>query len=429
METRLLYDYYLECSSLFTDSRRVAEGGIFFALKGASFDGNRYATQALAAGARYAVIDDPAYDDHSGRMIVVEDTLQALQALARHHRRQYDIPIIAITGTNGKTTTKELTNAVMSTTHPTLCTEGNFNNHLGVPLTLLRLLPSHTHAIIEMGANHCGEIAELCAIAEPTHGLITNVGQAHLEGFGSFEGIIRTKTELYRWLRDHGGTAFVDRHNDYLTPHLEGLSLTTYGVEQAADEWISDIACSPMLHFRWQGEEATTITTKLIGSYNAQNCAAAIAVGSFFGVERAKIASAIADYSPTNNRSQWFETKHNRLIIDAYNANPSSMAAALDNLARIEAPHRGVILGDMFELGDNEASEHQRIVALLEGYRFDTVILCGAAFASLPHNPFTTLATTEEACAYLAAHPITGATLLLKGSRGMGMERLIDSSL
>ena len=349
-----LYSLFLQQKVITTDSRDCPAGSIFFALKGETFNGNAYAASALEKGCSYAVIDEPQYAT-DGRFIVVPDVLTALQQLANEHRKALSTPIIGITGTNGKTTTKELVATVLGKKYNVLYTQGNFNNHIGVPKTLLQLTKEHDLAVIEMGANHPGEIKTLVNIVEPNCGLITNVGKAHLEGFGSFEGVIKTKGELYDYLRANNGKVFIDSENEYLMNISYGLDLIPYVKGEVID-------CAPYLHFKWQGGE---IMTHLIGAYNIKNMMAAATVGLHFGVSESDINDALSGYIPSNNRSQLTVTSHNKLIVDTYNANPTSMMAALQNFSIMQVSPKMAILGDMRELGEVSAAEHQKVVDFL----------------------------------------------------------------
>ena len=371
MKLSALYQIFLDCQLVTTDSRNCPEGSLFIALKGESFNGNAFAGKALETGCAYAVIDESEYAiEGDQRYILVDDCLQTLQQLANYHRRQLGTRVIGITGTNGKTTTKELISAVLSQSHNILYTLGNLNNHIGVPSTLLRLKAEHDLAVIEMGANHPGEIKFLSEIVEPDCGIITNVGKAHLEGFGSFEGVIKTKGELYDFLRKkEGSTVFIHHDNAYLMNIAEGLNLIPYGTED--DLYVNGriTGNSPYLTFEWKaGKDGKSyqVQTQLIGEYNFPNALAAITIGRFFGVEDAKINEALAGYTPQNNRSQLKKTDDNTLIIDAYNANPTSMMAALQNFRNMEVPHKMLILGDMRELGAESAAEHQKIADYLK---------------------------------------------------------------
>lgn len=423
MEIAELYKCFMECGKVTTDSRNCPEGSMFIALKGETFNGNAFAAQALKQGCRYAVIDESEYAGEG--TILVDNCLQALQQLANYHRRQLKTPVIGITGTNGKTTTKELISTVLSRKFNTLYTEGNFNNHIGVPLTLLRLTKEHEMAVVEMGANHPGEIKTLVHIAEPDYGIITNVGKAHLQGFGSFEGVIRTKGELYDFLRAKGGaTIFIQNENPYLNGIAEGLTCVRYG--QTAGLYVSGelISCSPFLSFRWTAEGVShEVNTHLIGSYNLDNMLAAAAIGRYFGVSDDDISSVLASYLPHNNRSQLKETADNKLIVDAYNANPTSMMAALKNFRQIEAPHKMVILGDMKELGEASREEHQKVVDYLKECGFDRVVLVGPEFAAATHS-YQTFQHVDEVLADIRIHKPQGYYILIKGSNSMKLSQL-----
>lgn len=426
MEIAELYKCFMECGKVTTDSRNCPEGSMFIALKGETFNGNAFAAQALKQGCRYAVIDESEYAGEG--TILVDNCLQALQQLANYHRRQLKTPVIGITGTNGKTTTKELISTVLSRKFNTLYTEGNFNNHIGVPLTLLRLTKEHEMAVVEMGANHPGEIKTLVHIAEPDYGIITNVGKAHLQGFGSFEGVIRTKGELYDFLRAKGGaTIFIQNENPYLNGIAEGLTCVRYG--QTAGLYVSGelISCSPFLSFRWTAEGVShEVNTHLIGSYNLDNMLAAAAIGRYFGVSDDDISSALASYLPHNNRSQLKETADNKLIVDAYNANPTSMMAALKNFRQVEAPHKMVILGDMKELGEVSREEHQKVVDYLKECGFDRVVLVGPEFAAATHS-YQTFQHVDEVLADIRMHKPQGYYILIKGSNSMKLSQLPES--
>ena len=425
MEIAELYKCFMECGKVTTDSRNCPEGSMFIALKGETFNGNAFAAQALKQGCRYAVIDESEYAGEG--TILVDNCLQALQQLANYHRRQLKTPVIGITGTNGKTTTKELISTVLSRKFNTLYTEGNFNNHIGVPLTLLRLTKEHEMAVVEMGANHPGEIKTLVHIAEPDYGIITNVGKAHLQGFGSFEGVIRTKGELYDFLRAKGGaTIFIQNENPYLNGIAEGLTCVRYG--QTAGLYVSGelISCSPFLSFRWTAEGVShEVNTHLIGSYNLDNMLAAAAIGRYFGVSDDDISSALVSYLPHNNRSQLKETADNKLIVDAYNANPTSMMAALKNFRQVEAPHKMVILGDMKELGEASREEHQKVVDYLKECGFDRVVLVGPEFAAATHS-YQTFQHVDEVLADIRMHKPQGYYILIKGSNSMKLSQLLE---
>jgi UDP-N-acetylmuramoyl-tripeptide--D-alanyl-D-alanine ligase len=423
-----LYDLYLQHPIITTDSRNCPKDSIFFALKGEKFDGNKYAQVALDNGCAFAIVDDKEIATTDMRMFLVDDVLSALQQLAHHHRIALGIPVLGITGTNGKTTTKELIAAVLSKKYNVLYTQGNLNNHIGVPLTLLNLTKEHQLAVIEMGANHPGEIKTLVEIAVPNVGIITNVGKAHLEGFGSFEGVIRTKSELYDFLRETGGQAFVNLDNEILVEKSEGIPVIGYGMKNKTGEvWGEVTKNAPFIELNWQRRGETTIhqiASNLIGIYNAENMLAAICIGLFFGVNENAISQAISEYKPQNNRSQLTETAHNKLIIDAYNANPTSMKAALENFADISLPNKMVVLGNMGELGADSAEEHQHIVDLLSTQDLEKVFLIGDGFVSTKNN-FTVFGKTDDFIEYLKNNPIENATILIKGSRTNRLETVI----
>lgn len=420
-----LYDLFIHNPQITTDSRNCPKGSIFFALKGDKFDGNQYAGKALASGCVYAVIDNPDY--YIGeRTILVDNVLKTLQQLAHHHRKVLGLPIIGITGTNGKTTTKELLAAVLSTKFNLLYTEGNFNNHIGVPLTLLRLTHDHEMAVIEMGASHPGDIKELVDIVHPNYGIITNVGRAHLEGFGSFEGVIRTKGELYDYIRRSKGKIFIKKENEYLQSIAKGIEQITYGNGDDAFASGQVVSCDPFLVFNWKQQgKLHTVETHMIGSYNLDNVLAAVAVGRFFKIPAERISRAIAAYEPTNNRSQFKKTDNNELIIDAYNANPSSMKVALDNFITMPVQPKAIILGDMRELGPTSDELHAEVVEQIKKGQFDKVFLCGEHFSKVGKE-FSPFATTETMTEELRRQPLKGYHILIKGSHSMGLEKLVD---
>jgi UDP-N-acetylmuramoyl-tripeptide--D-alanyl-D-alanine ligase len=420
-----LYDLFIHNPQITTDSRNCPKGSIFFALKGDKFDGNQYAGKALASGCVYAVIDNPDY--YIGeRTILVDNVLKTLQQLAHHHRKVLGLPIIGITGTNGKTTTKELLAAVLSTKFNLLYTEGNFNNHIGVPLTLLRLTHDHEMAVIEMGASHPGDIKELVDIVHPNYGIITNVGRAHLEGFSSFEGVIRTKGELYDYIRRSKGKIFIKKENEYLQSIAKGIEQITYGNGDDAFASGQVVSCDPFLVFNWKQQgKLHTVETHMIGSYNLDNVLAAVAVGRFFKIPAERISRAIAAYEPTNNRSQFKKTDNNELIIDAYNANPSSMKVALDNFITMPVQPKAIILGDMRELGPTSDELHAEVVEQIKKGQFDKVFLCGEHFSKVGKE-FSPFATTEAMVEELRKQPLKGYHILIKGSHSMGLEKLAD---
>lgn len=431
MELQALYNLFKQHPSVSTDTRNILPDSIFFALKGSNFNGNEFAEQALISGAAYVVIDEEKYKKDD-RFILVEDTLETLQALAHVHRKQLNIPFIGVTGTNGKTTTKELLHAVLSKKYKTYATKGNLNNHIGVPLTLLAIDDDIEIAIIEMGANHIGEIDFLCRIAEPTHGLISNVGKAHLEGFGSFEGVKKTKGELYDWLEANQGTLFLQGDNSFLKEMAEQRHIdkvVKYGFSESNAIIGNLIKADPLLQIEWhlqQSEEIFHADTQLAGSYNTENFLAAIALGHYFDVPLALINNAISEYKPTNNRSQITKTDRNTVICDYYNANATSMEAALTNMSIIEATHKVVILGDMFELGEESSHEHKKVVELAKTISGARLIFVGKAFYEHQDVDGEFLETTSDAKEALLSNPISHATILLKASRGMAFEKLMD---
>lgn len=420
-----LYEVFIHHPKITTDSRNCPRGSLFFALKGERFDGNQYAEKALALGCAYAVIDNPDYQQGE-RTILVENVLRTLQQLAHRHRKVLGIPVIGITGTNGKTTTKELLAAVLSTKYNLLYTEGNFNNQIGVPLTLLRLDHEHEMAVIEMGASHPGDIKELVDIVQPNYGIITNVGCAHLEGFGSFGQVVKTKGELYDYLRHTKGKIFIKKENTDLQAIAKGIEQITYGHAEDSFAWGQTVRCNPFLVFEWKQQgKLHTVETQLIGDYNIDNVLAAVAVGRYFKIPAERISRSIAAYKPSNSRSEWKKTEKNELIIDAYNANPSSMKAALANFASLAEGPKAVILGDMKELGPAGDRLHAEIVDQLKAAAFDKVLLCGEHF-SRTAGGYPVYPTTENLLIELRAHPLAGYHILIKGSHSMGLEKVAE---
>lgn len=420
-----LYELFLHHSKVTTDSRNCPKGSMFFALKGDKFDGNQYAEKALSSGCAYAIIDNPDY--YIGeRTILVPNVLTTLQQLAHRHRKAVGITVIGITGTNGKTTTKELLAAVLSTKYNLLYTEGNLNNHIGVPLTLLRLTHEHNMAVIEMGASHPGDIKVLVDIAQPNYGIITNIGCAHLEGFGSFEGVVKTKGELYDYIRRSKGKLFISQDNQILMDKAKGIEQITYGTTDSAFASGHVVSSNPFLVFDWKQQgKIHTVETHLIGTYNLENVLATVAVGRYFKIPAERISRAITTYEPTNNRSQLKKTDNNQLIIDAYNANPSSMKVALDNFASMPVSPKALILGDMRELGPTSDELHGEVVTQIKAGKYDKVFLCGEHFRKVC-NEFTTYATTEELIVALQSNPLKGYHILIKGSHGIALEKTID---
>lgn len=434
-----LYESYLISRNVTTDSRTVTAGSLFFALKGSNFDGNAFVPSALDRGAAICVTSDSRFASHP-HCVVVDDVLATLQDLARYHRQHLTIPIVAITGTNGKTTTKELLAAVLSRRYKVHATSGNHNNHLGVPLTLLSMPHDCEIAVVEMGANHPGEIADLCNIARPDYGLITSVGKAHLEGFGSFEGVVRTKTELYRFLDSRGGTIFVNADNEILMSEAgkcANAAVMIYGsadnaaLERKSCKTVATatyIGSNPYMNFYTEdGDLVYNISTQLFGGYNYGNALATLAVGRFFKVDFFDVKQAIEQYRPDNNRSQLKRTERNQLLMDCYNANPTSMEAAVRSFAQMQATHRVVMLGGMKELGEQSVAEHHRIFDMLMQCGFDKVVLIGEEFAFAQKQPGVLwFADSKAACGHFAAEPLQGATILLKGSNGTRMWILED---
>jgi UDP-N-acetylmuramoyl-tripeptide--D-alanyl-D-alanine ligase len=431
-----LYQHYLQHPVISTDTRKIPAGSIFFALKGDNFDANTFAQQAIEAGAAFAVIDNANYKLND-QCLLVADVLTTLQDLARHHRKQLTIPVIGLTGTNGKTTTKELINAVLSQHFTTLATQGNLNNHIGVPLTILNINASHQMAVIEMGANHIKEIELLCSIAQPTHGLITNVGKAHLEGFGSIEGVKIAKGELYDWLATQS-VAFINSNNPILMKMQGARKFAVppvfYG--DAIDDLVSGEITenAPLLSLAWTNNssgETYAVKTQLTGAYNLDNILAAICIGIYFKMPVAEINAGVEGYQPKNNRSQIVRTETNTLICDYYNANPSSMMVAIDNIGKITADRKVLILGDMFEMGAEAATEHAAVMLKALETGVDERIFIGHEFAkaiqTMDHRPSTMVYNTpDDAIAGLKARPIKNSTILIKGSRGMALERLVE---
>ena len=424
MNIEALYEIYQQYPSVQTDTRKLKPGDIFFALKGPSFNGNEFAQKAIDAGAAYAVIDEEKYLIE-GKTFLVEDVLTSLQQLARHHRKQFDIPFIAITGSNGKTTTKELIHAVLSSQFKTYTTEGNLNNHIGVPLTILKMRKDAEMAVIEMGANHLGEIASYCEIALPTHGLITNCGKAHLEGFGSEEGVRKGKGELYDFLRNHQGTAFVMWDYEYLREMSKGISkIISYGT------WNADVVgtvsnADRYLEISFDRGYHGHIQTQLVGDYNLPNVLAAVSIGKTFSINENKIREAIENYEPTNSRSQFLQKESNKIILDAYNANPSSMKAAIGNFAKASGENKILVLGAMAELGNASLNEHQDIVNEIKKHRWKNVVLVGGDFMKIDHS-FQKFDSSIEAGEWLKNEKPQNAYLLIKGSRSMQMEKVLD---
>ena len=430
-----LYNLFLQHPVICTDSRNCPKGSIFFALKGDNFNANSFALGALEKGCAYAVVDEAEFAIDE-RFILVNNTLEALQALARYHREQLGTTIIGITGTNGKTTSKELIASVLKEKYNIHYTQGNLNNHIGVPLTLLQLNKNHELAVIEMGANHQGEIAFLTEIARPDFGIITNVGKAHLEGFGSFEGVMKTKAELYDFILKAGKKVFINAGNEHLTNMAQKSGLTDeYLQKYAVSDQCENLSlcgtitdCSPFLSVKCKpaGESEFEISTQLIGTYNAENILAAATIGRYFGLTAEQIKKGLESYVPQNNRSQLTVTERNKLVVDAYNANPTSMKAAVLNFAQMNVANKVLILGDMLELGDQSATEHQYIIDLLVQNNLQQVFLVGPEFSKTQNN-FKTFGHVDELIQALIASPISDSYVLIKGSRGIKLEKTLSS--
>lgn len=422
-----IYQIFASCKNISIDSRIIKPNSIFFALKGENFDGNKFVKQALDNGCIAAVASDKTLSDDN-RVVIVEDTLITLQKLANLHRKKLNIPIIAITGSNGKTTTKELISTVLAQKYRVVSTSGNKNNHIGVPLTLLSMNKTVDIGVVEMGANHIGEIETLCQIAEPNFGLITNIGKAHIEGFGSFEGVIKAKTELYNYLKKYNGIIFYNGDNPILREAIGNSSGIPYGTN---DDFFCKGEYSEInLHSAVKWKTSTDngfAKSNLIGKYNFENILAAIALGNYFGVSGTAIDTAINCYFPRNNRSQLVKTQRNTLIIDCYNANPTSMEAAIMNFYNINEKNKILILGDMFELGDIEVDEHKKILELIDRLKFRRAYLIGKNFKNFEKKyEYFFFNTVEEAIKVLSKHPESGKFILIKGSRGIRLEKTLD---
>jgi len=421
-----LYDLYLKHRKISTDSRDIKAGDLFFALKGENFNGNKFALDAVQNGASFAIVDEAIEGDHS-QILYTENSLQTLQDLAQLHRRNLNIPVIGITGTNGKTTTKELVYSVLSRRFKTFATVGNLNNHIGVPLSILSIDESCEIAVIEMGANHIGEIEFLCGISNPGFGLITNIGIAHIEGFGSLEGIIEAKTELYKYIEGSNGIVFINIMDDLLLQHAGKLKKETYGPDLRADCVTQLIFAHPALQVGWtKGNINYTINSNLYGSYNFQNISAAIIIGNHFEVAPEDIKAGIESYHPENNRSQLIKTSNNTLFMDAYNANPSSMELAIQNFHSIPDKNKVLILGDMMELGDVTQQEHQKVIELAQSFHFKKLIFVGEYFNKLLTSKELGFPNVQEARSWLLSNPLEGCSILIKGSRKIELEKLLE---
>ncbi|MCD6113437.1 MAG: UDP-N-acetylmuramoyl-tripeptide--D-alanyl-D-alanine ligase [Bacteroidales bacterium] len=417
-----IYNLFNSFPNINTDSRKTIDNSLFFALKGENFNGNKFAEIALKNGAEYAIIDEKKFKKNN-RYILVDNVLETLQKLAEFHRNKFNIPVIAITGTNGKTTTKELIHQILSKKYNTIATPGNFNNHIGVPLSLLSINKTTEIAIIEMGANHTKEISSLCKIAKPNYGLITNIGKAHLEGFKNIQGVIDTKNELYSYLYKNNGIAFVNKNNNILLNLSKNLKKIFYGTTDDCYCFGNTLEINPFLKIFYNNKKQI-IQSQLIGDYNLENILSAICVGKYFKVDDKDIINAVEDYKPCNNRSQFVKTERNNIILDAYNANPVSVKAAINNFNLLRSDNKIVILGDMLELGDESISEHKNIIDLLSKSGFKNVILIGEIFSSI-NTKFKTYKNTNIALQNLKNENISSADILIKGSRKNYLEKLI----
>ena len=417
-----IYQLYSQKYIVTTDSRKVEPGCVFVALKGEHFDGNDFAYQVANDNVAACVIADRKDLPHHERLFIVDDSLTALQELAKLHREKCNTPIIGITGTNGKTTTKELVASVLSQKYNIIYTQGNFNNHLGVPLTLLQIRPETEIAVVEMGANHPKEIELLCSLAQPNFGIITNIGKAHIEGFGSFEGVVKTKNELYDYLRNNNGKVFLNNDNQLLKNLAKGLNFVSYGKDNDADYYATIISSNPYLSINWNGKE---INTRLVGEYNFENVMAAITAGCQFNIEQELIIKALENYSPTNNRSQFIKTEKNEVVMDAYNANPVSMYNSIKNFRNICDDNHLLILGDMKELGSESLNEHQEILNLIKRLEFCNVILVGSEFNKI-NKEFQSFLNVDELISHINRNEISGKKILVKGSHSIHLEKLIN---
>ena len=420
-----LYSLFLKHPSIETDTRKLKKGDIFFGLKGPNFNGNLYAQKAIEAGASYCICDEVTDYSHE-RIILVDDCLQCLQQLAKYHRQQFDIPFIAITGSNGKTTTKELVSEVLSTTYKTYTTEGNLNNHIGVPLTLLRIKKDAEIAVIEMGANHQKEIESYCTYTLPTHGIITNCGKAHLEGFGGEEGVKKGKGELFDYIRENNGSVIINTDYDYLVEMSDGINKVIPFGERCGD--ITGKIANDNTYLEvsiTKGAYLPSIKTQLVGGYNLPNILTAVCVGKTFNVPDEAIKAALENYTPTNSRSQLVHNNSNKVILDAYNANPTSMKAAIENFAHMEGNKKVLMLGGMMELGDSSLKEHQDIISLILKYHWHGVVLVGKDYINLPKN-FIHFTNSSDAKEWYQQQKFENTQVLIKGSRSMQMEKVLE---
>ena len=421
-ELSQLHQLFLESTGICTDTRKLKKGNLYLALKGDNFNGNNFAAKALELGADYSIVDEQP-EEQNDHIIKVEDGLDTLQKLAAYHRKYLNLPILSITGSNGKTTTKELIREVLSKKYKTVSTKGNLNNHIGVPLTLLSMNKETEFGIVEMGANHQGEIASLCKIAQPDYGYITNFGKAHLEGFGGVEGVIKGKSELYNYLIKNNKTIFINYDDEIQVEKSKGTDIISFSEGKNATHQITFLKADPFVKIN---TEDTQINSQLIGTYNAKNIAAAICIGKYFKIPVKAIKEAIESYQPTNNRSQIINQNSNQIILDAYNANPTSMKAALENLEAIPTKNKIAILGDMFEVGNTSAEEHQIIIDLLEKLEFSNMMVCGKNFYQTSTQEVSKFENFEDLKNYIQRNNFEDATILIKGSRGMALERILE---
>ena len=427
LSTLIIYNHYLNSKGICTDSRVLKKDEIFYAIKGENFDGNQFVTEAISKGCLIAVTDDPSLPDDP-KIIKVEDSVRSLQDLAKHHRKNLSIPVLAITGTNGKTTTKELIATALSNKFKVLSTEGNFNNHIGVPLTLLKI-KDEDFAIVEMGANHPGEIRILCEIAQPNYGIITNIGRAHLEGFGSFEGVKKTKAELYHYLNGSKAVLFINGNNEILKDISSTLSIKKIsyvnGENLVCDGYIANNNIYPQIHIKFMQGQEHLVNSQLTGKYNLENYLAAACIAKYFDVDEEKICRSLEQYKADNNRSQHIKTQHNELIMDAYNANPSSMNESVSNFLQIPHPKKMIILGDMLELGKYSQSEHINLLKTLKDNNFSNVYLSGPEFKKANKKfPFQSFENISDLIEHFRSNPVTDHLILLKASRGLKLEKL-----
>ncbi len=425
MSIKDLYNIYLQHPSIKTDTRKIAKGDIFFALKGPNFNGNHFAEQAIKDGASYAIIDEEI-NYKNEKIIKTDDVLLTLQQLAKHHREQFNIPFIAITGSNGKTTTKELVHKVLSSSYKTFTTEGNLNNHIGIPLTILKIKSDAEIAVVEMGANHQKEIEAYCSYTMPTHGLITNLGKAHLEGFGGIEGVKKGKGELFDFLKKNNGTAFVNCDDNYIKEISEGIKNITYGTAEGSVSGKVKSTSSFLEIEIIKGANTGSIKTQMVGGYNLLNVLAAVTIGKYFNVADEKIKSAIENYTPSNSRSQLIKRGSNTIILDAYNANPASMKAAIENFAQMQGTNKILFIGSMMELGNESEKEHKELIKLIDKYKWRNVILVGNNFKNIKHS-YTHFDNAATAKTWLNTQHIENSQLLIKGSRSMQMEKVLEA--